>query len=291
MTKVLEQAADQPTKDAAPISRQSAPAPLTPNPWLAAWSIASREWLRFVRQRNRMIGAIGQPLIFWIFLSAGFHGSFTAAGTTNVKYLEFFFPGAARLIVLFTAIFTTISVIEDRREGFMQSVLVAPIPRFALVSGKLAGGTALAMMQALIFLSLGFIGGIQFPWLGIVASFAFLILCAISLTGMGFILAWRMESVQGFHAIMSIFLIPMWLLSGAVFPADKSWLAWIMTANPMTYLMAGFRRLLYLGSEERIPTGTPGLALSLTVSLVFCGLMFWGSCHIARARVRGDVRS
>jgi ABC-2 type transport system permease protein len=264
---------------------------LTPRPWLAAWSLGYREWLRFIRQRNRVIGAIGQPLIFWIFLSAGLQGSFTAAGTSDVQFMEYFFPGTVMLIILFTAIFTTISVIEDRREGFMQSVLVAPVPRFALVAGKLGGGSALALFQAMIFLALGLIWGLHFPWLGLLAGIAFLLVCAVSLTGMGFILAWRMDSVQGFHAIMSVFLIPMWLLSGAFFPAGNAWLAWVMAANPMTYLMAGFRRLLYLGSDERIAAGTPGLVLSLVVSFVFCAVMFWGSCRIAQARVRGDVRS
>lgn len=277
------------TADAA-VSPQSAPG-ITPRPLLAAWSLGYREWLRFIRQRNRVIGAIGQPLIFWILLSAGLQGSFTAAGTENVQFLEYFFPGTILLIILFTAIFTTISVIEDRREGFMQSVLVAPVPRFALVAGKLAGGSALALIQAVLFIALGLAWGLHFPWWGLLAGTAFLVVCAFSLTGLGFILAWRMDSVQGFHAIMSVFLIPMWLLSGAFFPASNQWLAWVMAVNPMTYLLAGFRRLLYLGSDERIATGTPGLLVSLVVSFGFCAVMFWGSCRIAQARVRGDIRS
>ncbi|MDA7980700.1 MAG: ABC transporter permease [Pirellulales bacterium] len=277
-----------------PVQRISTTTPMsgvTSHPGLAAWSLGYREWLRFVRQRNRVIGAIGQPVIFWVFLSAGLQESFTAAGTSDVQFLEYFFPGTMMLIVLFTAIFTTISVIEDRREGFMQSVLVAPIPRFSLVAGKLAGGASLAMAQAVVFLALGLIWGMPFPALGLLAGMAFLLICAVALTGLGFILAWRMDSVQGFHAVMSVFLIPMWLLSGAFFPASNPWLAWVMAVNPMTYLMAGFRWLLYLGSEERIAAGTPGLAVSLLVSFAFCAVMFWASCRIAQARVRGDVRS
>src|SRR5687768_810180 len=97
---------------------------VSPSPWLAVWSLAWREWLRFVRQRNRVIGAIGQPLLFWIFFGIGLAPAFRLSGTAidgraieNISFLEYFFPGTLALILLFTAIFTTISVIEDRREG------------------------------------------------------------------------------------------------------------------------------------------------------------------------------
>lgn len=265
---------------------------VTVRPLLAAWSLGSREWLRFIRQRNRVIGAVGQPLIFWLLLSSGLQGSFSAAGTRDVAYFEYFFPGTVLMIVLFTAIFTTITVIEDRREGFMQAVLVAPVSRMALVAGKLGGGSVLAMFQALIFFGLGLLWGLKFPLPGILVAVSFLLVCAVSLTGLGFMLAWRMDSVQGYHAVMSVVLLPLWLLSGAVFPSGGStWLAWVMACNPMTYLLAAFRRLLYWGANERIAAGTPGLWLSLGVSLAFCVLMFAGSCWMARARVRGDIRS
>lgn len=102
-----------------------------PRPWLAVRTLCWREWIRFIRQRNRVFGAIGQPVIFWLLFSAGLGPAFRLpeAGETAVAFREYFFPGTIALIVLFTAIFTTISVIEDRREGFLQSVLVAPIPR------------------------------------------------------------------------------------------------------------------------------------------------------------------
>src|SRR6185295_6986465 len=102
--------------------------------WLPIYTLALRELVRFFRQRTRLIGAVGQPVLFWILFGAGLRGSFTPPkwAPEGMTYQEYFFPGVAVLIVLFTAIFSTISIIEDRREGFLQGVLVAPISRLAI---------------------------------------------------------------------------------------------------------------------------------------------------------------
>ena len=115
--------------------------------WLPVWTLAARELVRFFRQRSRLVGALGQPLIFWILFGAGLRRSFRnpswVPSDMTMTYQEYFFPGVAVMIVMFTAIFSTISIIEDRKEGFLQGVLVAPISRLSLVLGKLCGGTAL----------------------------------------------------------------------------------------------------------------------------------------------------
>ena len=184
----------------------------------AALTLAQRELVRFFRQPNRIVGAIGQPVLFWFLFGAAFKDSLRPPGVEQ-DYAQFFAPGVAAMIVLFTAIFSTISIIEDRREGFLQSVLVAPVPRSAIVLGKLLGGTLLAMLQALLFLTLVFATGkIPFGWVVVGPTLLILFLMGLALTGLGFCIAWRMDSTQGFHAIMSIFLLPMWLLSGSVFP-------------------------------------------------------------------------
>src|SRR5690242_58316 len=125
------------------------------NSLLAIYALTARELVRFFRQRTRVIGALGQPVLFWVLFGAGLHGSFNppAWAPSGMTYQEYFFPGVAVLIVLFTAIFSTISIIEDRREGFLQGVLVAPISRLAIVMGKLFGGAALAVVQAGLFLA------------------------------------------------------------------------------------------------------------------------------------------
>src|SRR6185369_6982133 len=115
---------------------------------LCVYTLSKRELVRFFRHRNRVVGALVQPLMFWLLFGAGFGASFRPAGTPEgTSYREFFFPGTVALVVLFTSIFSTFSLIEDRKEGFLQSVLVAPVSRTALVLGKLLGGTLLAALQ------------------------------------------------------------------------------------------------------------------------------------------------
>ncbi len=271
-----------------------------PAPWLAVGTLVEREWVRFVRQRNRVVGAIGQPLIFWLLFGAGLGPSFRLPGSdgASVSYREYFFPGSLALILLFTAIFATISIIEDRREGFLQSVLVAPLPRWSMVLGKLLGGTLLALAQGLLFLVLGMLLGIHIGLATLVAIVALLFVLGLGLTALGFVIAWRMDSTQGFHAIMSVFLLPMWLLSGAFFPpppwdASLGWgqrlLALVMAANPMTYGVAALRRLIYDGTAAAIPQDTPSLLVSWLVTLTFAGLMFLAAWKIAEQRTTGDL--
>jgi len=278
-----------------------ATAPVKACPWLAAGTLCQREWVRFIRQRNRVFGAIGQPLIFWLLFGAGLGPSFRMPGAAaaGISYREYFFPGSLVLILLFTAIFATISIIEDRREGFLQSVLVAPIPRWSMVLGKVLGGTLIALVQGLIFLVLGFTLGLSFGPLALVAIVAFLFTVAWALTALGFVIAWRMDSTQGFHAIMSVFLMPMWLLSGAFFPApalggSTSWtewgLAWVMRLNPLTYGVAGLRQLTYWGvANPPLPPDTPSLATCWAVTLLFAAVTFALAWKLAGGRTAGDL--
>ena len=268
----------------------------SPTAWPAVWSLCRRELVRFVRQRNRVFGAVGQPIIFWVLFSAGLGPTFRMASASEeqVPYSEYFFPGTLVLILLFTAIFATISIIEDRREGFLQSVLVAPIPRWSMVLGKILGGSLLALVQAALFLILGVTLGFAFTPVGLLASIAFMFLIALALTGLGFVIAWRMDSTQGFHAIMSVLLMPMWLLSGSFFPAGDNWLGWVIRANPLTYGVAGLRRLLYWGAPEAartaaLPADLPGLEVSVLVTVLFAGIMFAAATKIAAAQVSGDL--
>src|SRR5258708_1561678 len=250
-------------------------APAAPRPWLAVGTLGEREWVRFVRQRNRLVGAVGQPLIFWLLFGAGLGPSFRMPGTVgeSISYREYFFPGSLVLILLFTAIFATISIIEDRREGFLQSVLVAPIPRWSMVLGKVLGGTLIAMIQGLLFLALGCTVGLTFSVVSLAAIAGFAFVLAFALTALGFVIAWRLDSTQGFHAIMSVFLMPMWLLSGAFFPAHPppagaaAPLAWIIPLNPPTYGVPGLRHLLYWERPSAdCPADLPPLAPCLIVT-------------------------
>jgi ABC-2 type transport system permease protein len=229
-----------------------------------------REVIGFLRQRSRVVGALGTPLIFWLVIGSGFGKSLAlepAGPTESLHYLEYFFPGTLVLIVFFTAIFSTISVIQDRQEGFLQAVLAAPVGRSAIVLGKVLGSTTLAMMQAVLFLLVAPLVGIPLTIGSFLAVLGSLLLVSIGLSALGFLIAWPMESVQGFHAIMNVLLMPMWLLSGAAFPAGgaSAWIRVAMAVNPVTYHVALVRHCLYLGS--RPPAGSmPSLPVSLAIS-------------------------
>jgi ABC-2 type transport system permease protein len=222
--------------------------------WLPVATLWWRELVRFYRQRSRVVGALGTPLLFWLLIGAGFGGSFRAveppgapsSAGVGVSYLGYLFPGTILLIVLFTAIFSTISVIEDRHEGFLLSVLVAPISRSALVLGKVLGGATLALLQGLTFVLLAPLVGIRLGAWQAAEVTAILFLISFSLTALGFYFAWRLDSVQGFHSVMNLVLMPMWLLSGALFPVSgaRSWIGWLMRMNPLTYGMDALSRAL-----------------------------------------------
>ena len=249
---------------------------------LATASLWRREMVRFFRQRSRIVGALGSPLLFWLLLGSGVGSSFRfGTAGTSMGYLEYFFPGTVVLILLFTSIFSTISIIEDRKEGFLQSVLVAPIPRSAFVLGKLLGGTSLAVLQGVLFMLLAPLVNISFS--AIPAALGMLALVAFGLTALGYIIAWKMDSTQGFHAIMNLFLIPMWLLSGSVFPASGApgWLRWVILVNPLTYGLAAVRSSIY-GVQRAAAMNLPSFGVSFAVSIAFAGCLFAAAILLTR---------
>ncbi len=255
----------------------------------ATSALVRREIVRFARERTRVFGALVQPLLFWGMFGAGLRSSFRPpVGDDAVGYSEYLFPGTVVLILLFTAIFSTISLIEDRREGFLQGVLVAPIPRAVVVFGKILGGTLLALMQGLLVLACGPLVGVRLSITTVGLSLAILALLAFTLTALSFCIAWRMESTQGFHAIMTIFLMPLWLLSGAFFPAAGSpvWLSRVMSFNPLTYGVAAFRHALYPPGAA-LRQEIPAVALSVGVTLLFGAVATTAALLLARRRGAG----
>lgn len=238
-------------------------------PVLALWW---REMIRFVRQRSRVTGALAQPLVFWLLLGGGLNASFRPAGAlAGTTYVQYFYPGMLVLVLLFTAIFATISTVEDRRSGFLQGVLVAPIPRWVIVVGQALGGTALAVLQGTLCLLIAPLLGMALGLAPALATVAVMTLLGMALTSLGLVIAWRMDSTQGFHAIMNLILIPIWLLSGAFFPAAgaPAPLQWVMALNPLTYGMAALRRCLLWHTPEAAGA-IPALGVSLVVTVIFC---------------------
>ncbi|HEV8605109.1 MAG TPA: ABC transporter permease [Tepidisphaeraceae bacterium] len=261
-----------------------------PSPGLLrpAISLAQRELVRFLRQRHRIIGALATPLVFWLLIGGGMGRSLSFGGSSGESYIRFFFPGTLVMILLFTAIFSTISIIEDRREGFLQSVLVSPISRQTIVLGKVLGGTALATGQGLLFLLLAPLVGLHFTAISFLLCLLLMAIISFALTALGFCIAWRMSSTQGFHAIMNLFLMPMWFLSGALFPPDGAWwgLRLIMWLNPLTYGLLALRYLL----NPAKPIGGPGLSISLSVTCVFAVGLFFLASLVARKTIAADLQ-
>jgi ABC-2 type transport system permease protein len=273
--------------------------------WLAMWTLCRREITRFFRQRNRVIGALGQPLLFWLLFGAGLQRSFRVGMADEIgegggpSFLEYYFPGTLVLVLLFTAIFTTISIIEDRREGFLQGVLVAPIPRWSMVLGKILGGALIATGQGAVFILLAWTLRVDLSLVTLLALVLYLLVCSIGLTSLGFVMAWRMESTQGFHAIMNLVLMPLWLLSGAFFPIPAliegsdpgQWLLhWAMRVNPITYSVAGVRQMLFdynFGMEFWTPQS---LLFCWAVTIVFACGAFAAAVRTARKRVQGEYQ-
>lgn len=220
---------------------------------LPAATLWQRELVRFWRQKSRVLGVVASPLVFWLLIGYGSND------------LARFYSGSLVLTVMFSAIFSTISIIEDRREGFLLSMMVSPAPRTSLVLGKILGSATLAWIQGLIFLGFAPLAGVSVTAAEIVPIVAAIFLISFTLTGLGFVIAWRMNSTAGFHAIMNLLLVPMWMVSGSLFPMATAhgWVKAIMWVNPLTYSIA------LLNHTLRLPNAAPGFMESLVVTVVF----------------------
>jgi len=252
-------------------------APISRGIALPAFTLWWREVVRFYRQRSRVIGVIASPVLFWLVIGSGFGTSFRSGNAAGQQhYLDYFYPGALIMIVLFTSIFTMMSVIEDRKEGFLLSVMVAPVARSAVVLGKVLGGTTLSTIQGMIFLVFAPFVGVHIGIGQLLLAVLVIFLVSFALTALGFAIAWPMDSTQAFHAIINLFLIPLWLLSGALFPLSgaSGWLRLLMRINPLTYGVEALRGLLYPGSTSLASLSTSMAALILFTIAMF-GLCFF----------------
>ncbi len=243
---------------------------------LPAFTLWWREIVRFYRQRSRVVGVLASPLVFWVVIGSGFGTSFRSGGGQGQQnYLDYFYPGALIMIVLFTSIFAMMSLIEDRKEGFLLSVMAAPVPRSAIVLGKVLGGTTLAAIQGMIFLIFAPFAGVHLDIVQVLLVAVVVFLVSFALTALGFAIAWPMDSTQAFHGIINLFLIPLWLLSGAMFPLSRAsgWIRVVMYMNPLTYGVEALRALLYPKMETPFPLPS-SMATLLLFSLVMFGLAF-----------------
>jgi ABC-2 type transport system permease protein len=252
----------------------------------ALWT---RELRKFVRERTRVIGALVQPLAFWLLLGLGFGGTFQMpadqlAGGAEVSYLTYLFPGILTLVALFTAIFSTIYVVDERQSGFLQAALVSPAPRWAITLGNLLGGTTLAVAQGALFLAAAPFAGFRLSLGGIVLALVVLGLLALAFSSLGYVIAWKVSTTRGFHGLMNVVLLPLWFVSGAAFPPGGApdALAWAIRLNPVHYGVEALRSALYLPAAS--PLEAPGLGLSVLVAALFALVMgAWATAVTRRA--------
>jgi len=243
-------------------------------------ALTGREILKFVRDRSRVLGAVAQPLALWVLLGLGFQNTFRPpSGGGGESYVAFLFPGILALVLLFTAIFSTISVVEERTSGFLQSVMVAPTPRTALVFGVTLGGTLLATAQALLFLLALPLMALSPGALGVAMIATICLFTGLAFTALGFAIAWRMDTTRGFHAVMNLFLLPLWFLSGAMFPAEGAApvLQWLVWGNPVSYAVSGLRHGLHGFAPDTATLAGPGVCLLVTggFAALMIGLAVW----------------
>ena len=248
--------------------------------------LCQRELLRFLRQPTRLFGSLAQPLLFWLFMGSGFSKSFQSV-SAEINYSQYFYPGIVLMLLLFAAIFSTITLIEDRAAGFLQGVLVAPISRLSMVVGKLLGGTSIALIQAAIFLLFAPLAGIELSVGTAINLVVLFFLVGLGFTGLGFIIAWTMDTTAGYHAIMSVVLIPLWLLSGALFPPSGSaaWLHWVMVFNPVTYAMTAIRYAFYNPFSSLVVNAD--FLFAVLVTFIWTAFTISGSVLIAARRPGG----
>jgi ABC-2 type transport system permease protein len=212
-----------------------------------------RDVLRYRRDRARLVSSLGQPLLFLVVFGSGLTASLGAGLTAqlgNVSYVRFLFPGIVAMAVLFTAVFSAISIVWDREFGFLREVLVAPLSRAAVVTGKALGGSTVAMFQGAILLILAPILGVSLNPLLVLQLLGLMFLTAFALTSMGILIAARLQSLEAFQMIMNFLILPMFFLSGAFFPLRglPAWMSVITRLDPVAYGVDPMRRLL-LGAD------------------------------------------
>lgn len=228
-------------------------------------------WLRDLKRywydKARIVASLGQPILFLFVLGTALSPSFT--GPAGIKFSEFIFPGIISMTVLFTSVFSAMSIVWDREFGFLKEVLVAPVSRWAIVIGKALGGSTVAVMQGCLMLLLAPLVGVRLSFMIVVQSIVIMFLIAFSITGLGIMIAARMKEMEGFQMIVNFLIMPIFFMSGALFPLDRlpEWLAVLTRIDPLTYGVDLLRGVM-LGIWAFNPL------LSLGIILGFAFVMF-----------------
>jgi ABC-2 type transport system permease protein len=216
------------------------------------YTIWLRECIAVRREKSRIVGMIGQPLLYLLIVGQGIASGLSLNRAGGIGYLQFYYPGILGMSVLFTSIFSGISIIWDREFGFLKAVLVAPVPRGAVALGKILGGATVAMIQSAILIALAPLVGIV-PSVGLILQLLLLcFLMSLAVTSLGVAIAARMRSMQGFQMLMNFLVMPLYFLSGAMFPVGSAptWMRVLMTIDPLTYGVDALRHVVLSGASD-----------------------------------------
>ena len=239
--------------------------------------LVAREFKKFVREKSRLISTLARPLI-WLFLVGGGMSRLVTPGL-GIDYMKFIFPGILGMTILFSSIFSSLSIIWDKEFGMMKEILVAPVSRFTVVIGKALSGTLISVIQTVIILML-------FPFLGIEMSFAAIcyavaiaVLLSFCISSLGIVISTFYESFESFSVIMNFIIMPMFFLSGAMYPVNKlpHVLQIITRINPLTYGVDALKHVLLGDSgivDFPIITDIFVLAVSSLLFVGAAGLLF-----------------
>ncbi len=229
-----------------------------------------RELIRFFQDRPRIVSSLLQPILFLFVLGTGL-STLASGGTGGLSLRTFMFPGVLAMATMFTAIFSAGSIVWDREFGFLREMLVAPVRRSAIVLGKCLGGASVATFQGLIVLSLAGLVGVPYRLSLFLTLVGELLLLSFTLTAVGVIVAARMRSIQTFFAMTQVFLMPMFFLSGALYPLSNlpAWLHVLTRIDPLTYVVDPMRRAVFAHLSL-----SPALVHRLSPGVT------WGSWHV-----------
>ncbi len=227
-----------------------------------------REVKRYLRSRVQIIASLGNPILYLLVLGFGLGPVFKRAG--NGDYLQFIAPGIIGMSILFTSIFSGIGLLWDRQFGFLKEMLVAPISRMEIMIGRTLGGSTVAVMQGVLITAVCFIAGFRpAHWFAIPLAFGFMALIAINFAALGIAIGSGLQDMQGFQLIMNFLVMPIFFLSGALFPLTdtKALLKWITRADPLSYGIDGMRNAL--GSPSQAFDPRIDLLIMVLVGLAF----------------------
>jgi ABC-2 type transport system permease protein len=231
---------------AAPVIRVAVPPRSFRSELRAIRIVFRRELIRFANDRLRMVTSLVQPLLFLFVLGSGLQ-QLSQSGTHGVDLKTFIYPGVLCITVMFTAMFSAASIVWDREFGFLREMMVAPVRRSSIVIGKCLGGACVASLQGVILICLA--GAVHVPYdpLLLLGIFALQLLLAFSITAFGVMVAARIKQIQSFMGVMQMIVMPMFFISGALFPVSNlpGWLAFLNRIDPLTYAVDPMRRLVF----------------------------------------------